>query len=87
MAVIKAGSSQFPFHITDVAALLRLNIRRRGPDFLYQFVVLHKSIHADLRSAEEFFNQHIISCRTVSRIFIRFFDLSGMLHHGNSAAS
>lgn len=35
MAVIKAGSSQFPFHITDVAALLRLNIRRRGPDFLY----------------------------------------------------
>ena len=35
MAVIKAGSSQFPFHITDIAALLRLNIRRRGPDFLY----------------------------------------------------
>lgn len=35
MAVIKAGFSQFPFHITDVAALLRLNIRRRGPDFLY----------------------------------------------------
>ena len=35
MAVIRAGSSQFPFHITDVAALLRLNIRRRGPDFLY----------------------------------------------------
>lgn len=35
MAVIRAGSSQFPFHITDIAALLRLNIRRRGPDFLY----------------------------------------------------
>ena len=35
MAVIKAGFSQFPFHITDIAALLRLNIRRRGPDFLY----------------------------------------------------
>ena len=35
MTVIRAGSSQFPFHITDIAALLRLNIRRRGPDFLY----------------------------------------------------
>ena len=35
MAVIRAGSSQFPFHITDIASLLRLNIRRRGPDFLY----------------------------------------------------
>ena len=35
MTVIKAGSSQFPFHITDIASLLRLNIRRRGPDFLY----------------------------------------------------
>ena len=35
MAVIRDGSSQFPFHITDIAALLRLNIRRRGPDFLY----------------------------------------------------
>ena len=29
------GTADFPFSILDVAAFLRLNIRRRGPDYVY----------------------------------------------------
>ena len=35
MVRIGFGSHDFPFNIMDVAALLRLNIRRRGPDHVY----------------------------------------------------
>ena len=35
MVQIGLGSHDFPFNIMDVAALLRLNIRRRGPDHVY----------------------------------------------------